>query len=91
MQEKTGNGHSLEVEQFLADLKAVVRDGQELLRVGLKAVQEQARAGAQSTERFARERPYETLGIAFAVGLLVGMLASGSLGGKAGREEETED
>ncbi len=39
-----------------------------------EAVQERAKAGAQSTERLVREHPYEALGAAFGVGLLIGLL-----------------
>ncbi|HWH71873.1 MAG TPA: hypothetical protein VNT26_21100 [Candidatus Sulfotelmatobacter sp.] len=76
MQEKTGNGHNVEIEQFLEDIKTVLRDGQKLLQAGVESVKEQARAGAAKTGQIARERPYQTLGMAFGVGLLAGVLVS---------------
>ncbi len=61
MREKTGNGHdvSAELEHFIEDLKAVVRDGQALLKAGVSTVKERAVAGAQGTALFesARTKP----------------------------------
>jgi len=86
-------------EKLLNDLKAVVRDGEELLQVriedlsekGLQArerlmaalevaretrlkLQQQASAGVAATDRVIRGHPYESVGIAFAAGLLLGIL-----------------
>ena len=82
-----------------SDLKAVVRDAEELmkatagqagekvteLRSRLAAALESAKAtchrleektvvAAKVTDRTIREHPYESIGIAFGVGLLVGVL-----------------
>lgn len=83
---KTGNGHNVDIETFLEDIKTVVRDGQELLKVGAGQVREKAAYGARETDRAIRRSPYQTLGIIFGVGLVVGLLASGILGGSV--EEE---
>lgn len=89
------------IEKLLQDLKAVVHDGEELLRAGAKnlterglaarerlaaaletaketrrKLEERALAGAKATDRIIREHPYESVGIAFGVGLLVGVLAN---------------
>ncbi len=88
MTEKTGNGHQAELEQFLADLKAVLRDGQHLLKVGAGTAREQARIGAEKAGQLARERPYETLGVAFGVGFLAGLLITGLFGGRSEVEED---
>ncbi len=85
MREKTGNGHQVDVEQFLEDIKTVVRDGQELLRAGMSTVKERMLAQAQSTRQVASEKPYAALGIAFTVGLVAGLVLSGSFS----RHEET--
>ena len=86
-------------DKLLADLKAVARDTQDLLkattdqagekagevRERLKAVldsansacqrlEARAAAGAESTDKVIREHPYESMGIAFGVGLLVGLV-----------------
>ena len=88
-------------ERLLQDLKAVVRDGEELLKAGVRGVsergraaqerlasalevakdtqrklQEQATAGVRATDRMIRGYPYQSIGIAFGLGLLVGVLAS---------------
>jgi ElaB/YqjD/DUF883 family membrane-anchored ribosome-binding protein len=41
-----------------------------------RRLQEQAVEGAQATDRVIRAHPYESLGIAFGVGLLVGLLVA---------------
>ncbi len=87
MREKTGNGHNVDLEQLLEDIKVVVRDGQELLRAGVSTVREQARARAEGTSRLVRERPYQSLGMAFGLGLVVAVLAVWLLRG----ESEGED
>lgn len=39
-----------------------------------RRVEEKAIAGAKATDRTIREHPYESIGVAFGVGLLVGVL-----------------
>ena len=41
-----------------------------------RTLQEKALAGAKATDRVIREHPYQTLGVAFAVGVLVGVLVN---------------
>ena len=72
------NGHGMDLERFLEDIKAVVRDGQELLRIGMGNLTERARSGAQTTVRLAKEKPYKTVGIAFGLGILAGLLVAGA-------------
>ena len=85
---KTGNGHNVDIETFLEDIKTVVHDGQELLKVGAGQVREKAIYGAQETDRAIRRSPYQTLGIVFGVGLVIGLLASGIFGGGSETEKE---
>src|SRR5262245_38640246 len=86
-------------EKLLRDLKAVVHDGEELLKAGVhdltergvaarerlaaaleaaretrRKLEERVRAGAQATDRVVREHPYQSVGAAFGVGLLIGIL-----------------
>jgi ElaB/YqjD/DUF883 family membrane-anchored ribosome-binding protein len=86
-------------EKLLNDLKAVVRDGEELLRVSIqdlsekgmaarerltaaleaaretrRKLQERASASAAATDRAIRQHPYESVGIAFSLGMLLGIL-----------------
>ena len=88
-------------EKLLSDLKAVVRDGEELLKAGAqelgergiearerlanalelakdtaRKLQDQARVGAQATDQLIRENPYQSIGIAFGVGMLFGILVN---------------
>jgi len=88
MRHKTGNGHSVDMETFLEDIKTVVRDGQDLLKAGAGEVKQKAIQGARTTDRTIRKSPYQTIGIVFGVGLVVGLLASGLFSG--GSEEESE-
>jgi ElaB/YqjD/DUF883 family membrane-anchored ribosome-binding protein len=85
--------------QLARDLKAVVRDAEELMkatagqagekltemRSRLAAALESAKgtchkleektvATAKATDRCIREHPYESIGVAFGVGLLIGVL-----------------
>ena len=99
MNRKSENEIENPAEKLLHDLKAVVRDGEELLRSGANEMGEQgaetrervmaalasakdmsrqlqARVvnGARATDRVIRDYPYHSLGIAFGIGLLVGVM-----------------
>jgi len=90
-------------EKLLQDLKAVVRDGEELLKAGAAdlsqrgaaarerlaaaldvardtkdRLQEKARVGAKKADLYIRANPYESIGIAFGVGMLFGVLINRS-------------
>src|SRR5215212_2134418 len=86
MRTKSGNGQKVDLEQFIDDLKAVVHDGEELLKAGVSTVKSRAVSGAQTTDRVVREHPYKSLGILFGVGLLLGVVAAAMMT----REEEFE-
>jgi ElaB/YqjD/DUF883 family membrane-anchored ribosome-binding protein len=87
--------------KLMSDLKAVVRDAEELMkatagqagekltelrgRLGTALesakgtcdrLQEKTLATAKATDQCIREHPYETIGVAFGLGLLVGVLVS---------------
>ena len=81
MRHKTGNGHNVDIETFLEDIKTVVRDGQELLRTGASGVRAKAFAGALTTDRAIRQSPYRTIGIVFGVGIIFGLVASNFFSG----------
>ena len=76
-----------ELEKFLEDIRTVVRDGQALLKAGVGTVRDRATAGAQTTNRLVREKPYHTVGLAFGLGLAVGLIVSFSMR----RETESEE
>ncbi len=86
-------------EKLLEDLKAVVRDGEALLKAGAqdlsergmaarerlaaalevaketrRKLEERAAAGAQATDKLIRDYPYQSLGVAFGIGLVLGVL-----------------
>lgn len=86
-------------ERLLEDLKAVVHDGEELLKAGVHDLSEQgvaarerlaaavdvaretrrklelkAREGARVADRYIRENPYQSIGMAFGIGMLIGVL-----------------
>ncbi len=79
-------------EQIVKDLKAVARDGEDLVKVAAGEVSEKARnarvrlatamesgkekaiEGAKATDKVVHEHPYASIGIAFAVGVMLGVL-----------------
>lgn len=86
-------------EKLLRDLRAVVHDGEELLKAGAqdlterglaarerlaaalevaketrRKLEERVKVGAQATDRMVREHPYQSVGVAFGAGLLIGVL-----------------
>jgi ElaB/YqjD/DUF883 family membrane-anchored ribosome-binding protein len=88
-------------EKLLQDLKAVVHDGEELLKAGTQElserglaarerlaaalevardtqhkIEERAMAGVKATDRLIREYPYQSVGVAFGVGMLIGVLVN---------------
>jgi ElaB/YqjD/DUF883 family membrane-anchored ribosome-binding protein len=66
------------MDKVLGDLKTLVQDGQELLQASVGRLKARANVGAQRTDQLVRDRPYETLGIAFAAGLLTGLVLAGT-------------
>jgi ElaB/YqjD/DUF883 family membrane-anchored ribosome-binding protein len=43
-----------------------------------RKLEEKAAAGAKATDKLIRENPYQSIGIAFGIGLLIGVLATRS-------------
>ncbi len=103
MSEPTGTRTSEEIQQstekLLQDLRAVVQDGEDLLRAGAKdlsqrgvaarerlaaalevaqetrkKLEQRAVAGAREADRIVHEYPYQSMGIAFGFGMLLGIL-----------------
>ena len=87
MRTKTGNGHNVQLEQFIEDLKTVVQDGQKLIRSSASGFKDRAVSSARSTDEMVREHPYQSIGVMFGVGVLVGLLAYALLT----RESEMEE
>ncbi len=101
METRTAEEIEASTERLLQDLKAVVHDGEELLRAGAQDLSERgmaarerlaaalevakdtrrkleasATAGLKATNTYIRENPYQSLGIAFGVGMLLGVLVN---------------
>jgi len=79
MRTKSGNGHNVQLEQFIEDLKTVVQDGQDLIRSSASGLKEKATLSARGTDQMVREHPYQSIGVMFGVGVLVGLMAYGLL------------
>jgi ElaB/YqjD/DUF883 family membrane-anchored ribosome-binding protein len=89
MQTKTENGQNVDMEKFLEDIRAVVKDGEDLLKAGVTTVKSRAIDKAKQTDRVVRQYPYQSLGIVFGVGLVLGLVAMGMFrGGNDEMEEE---
>jgi ElaB/YqjD/DUF883 family membrane-anchored ribosome-binding protein len=48
--------------------------GLDKLKASCRRIEKGAAAGAQNADQFIRQNPYPSVGIAFAVGLIIGML-----------------
>lgn len=88
MEQEISNGRHADLQKFLSDLKTVVQDGQELLKVGAGTLKEKAKVRAKTADRAIRNNPYQTLGIALGVGLLLGLFLSKSWGSSEAEEED---
>lgn len=101
METRSAENIEASTEKLLQDLKAVIHDGEELLKAGARdlgdrglaarerlsaaleiakdtqrRLQERAMAGVRETDRLVRENPYQSAGIAFGVGVVLGIIAS---------------
>lgn len=76
-----------DAEELLKTMSGEGGDGSHELRQRLSSaidsakatyhrLEEKAVAGAKATDKVIREHPYETLGVAFGVGLLIGVLVA---------------
>lgn len=91
MRTKTGNGHNVDLERLMEDIRTLVRDGQELLMAGVSGVKERALTGAKTTDRAVREHPYQTLGILFGAGLITGLIWAGVCSRQRSQQVEMDD
>jgi len=60
----TNEQHSATTDKLLTELKTIVQRAEE------KAVEQ-----AKAADRVVRDHPYQTIGLAFGLGLLIGILA----------------
>lgn len=70
------------LEATVGDLTDKAKEARARLRKALESaknscerLQEKAVAGARATDQVIREHPYQSMGVAFGVGLLIGVLA----------------
>ena len=59
----------------VSDLRARLAAALESAKATCQRVEEKAIAGAKVADKTIREHPYESIGVAFGVGLLIGVLA----------------
>jgi len=101
METRTAEEIEASTERLLQELRAMVEDGEELLRASVqlpsergmaarerlaaalevakdtrRKLEERAAAGMGATDRYIRQNPYQSLGIAFGVGMLLGVLVN---------------
>jgi ElaB/YqjD/DUF883 family membrane-anchored ribosome-binding protein len=60
----------------LEDLKHRLRNSVDQMKESYQHFEDKAVAGAKATDKAIREHPYESLGVAFGVGLLIGVLVT---------------
>ncbi len=70
LKEATGEGEGAR------ELRANLREALDRAKALYEQLQERTVAAAKATDRAVREHPYQSVGVAFAVGLLIGVLAS---------------
>ena len=73
-EEDERNADSLESNEKLAELRERLNAAIESARVAARRLEEKTVAAAKATDRVIRDHPYQTVGIAFGVGILLGLL-----------------
>ena len=68
----------------------MVKDGEQLLKRGVSTARERAVAGAKTTDRAVRRHPYQTIGIVFGIGLLLGLVGAGIIARGSGGDSDEE-
>jgi len=69
---ETGSGLSEKARDARARLAASLASA----RAGLSRINEKAIEGAKATDRVIRANPYQSIGVAFGVGILLGVLVT---------------
>jgi ElaB/YqjD/DUF883 family membrane-anchored ribosome-binding protein len=69
---ETGSGLSEKAREARARLAASLASA----RAGLTKLNEKAIAGAKATDRVIRDNPYQSIGVAFGLGILIGVLVT---------------
>ena len=69
---ETGHGLSEKAKEARARLAASLASA----RQGLTKLNEKAIAGAKATDKVIRDNPYQSIGVAFGLGILIGVLVT---------------
>jgi ElaB/YqjD/DUF883 family membrane-anchored ribosome-binding protein len=69
---ETGSGLSEKAREARARLTASLASA----RAGLTKLNEKAIEGAKATDRVIRDNPYQSIGVAFGLGILIGVLVT---------------
>ena len=69
---ETGHGLSEKAKEARARLAASLASS----RQGLNKLNEKAIAGAKATDKVIRDNPYQSIGVAFGLGILIGVLVT---------------
>jgi ElaB/YqjD/DUF883 family membrane-anchored ribosome-binding protein len=65
-----------DVSDKVREARERLRDAIEAAKESCEVLQEKAAAGARATDRVIRRHPYQAIGIAFGIGLLIGVLVA---------------
>ena len=72
---RIGKGTTMETEGEKSELRAKLDAAIEKAKAVCDRLQEQTVAAAKASDKAVREHPYEAIGIAFTLGLLIGVLS----------------
>ena len=64
-----------QTSQSVGELKARLAAAMEKARLAAEKLEEKTIEAAKATDRCIRDHPYQTIGVAFGLGLLIGVLA----------------
>ena len=70
------NASTGEVDAAVKKKQDKLNDALDSAKASAHQLEERAAAGARAADRIIREHPYETVGVAFGVGLLIGILVN---------------
>jgi ElaB/YqjD/DUF883 family membrane-anchored ribosome-binding protein len=75
-QPENGIAEQAENKEKFAELRARLNAAMESARTAAQRLEEKTRAAAKATDECIRDHPYQTLGVAFGIGMLIGMLVA---------------
>src|SRR6188474_2595035 len=68
------NADAMESSEKLAELRERLNAAIESAKVAARRLEEKTVAAAKATDRVIRDHPYQTVGVAFGLGILIGVL-----------------